>query len=51
MKQEHETEISHVLINFIDIPGHVDFSSEVTTTLHITDGTLAVVDCVSGILY
>ena len=42
-------EENNLLLSLVDSPGHLDFSSEVTASLRLTDGALVVVDCISGI--
>lgn len=37
------------LVNLVDSPGHIDFSSEVSTAMRLCDGTVIIVDVVDGV--
>ena len=47
-KEEQKT--NSYLINLIDTPGNVEFTSEIISSLIITDGSLLVIDSVQGAL-
>lgn len=46
---ESEPKPEDFLINLIDSPGHIDFSSEVSTASRLCDGAIVLVDAVEGV--
>ena len=37
------------LVNLVDSPGHIDFSSDVSTAARLCDGALIVIDVLEGV--
>ena len=48
-KAEDPSQPEEYLINLIDSPGHIDFSSEVSTASRLCDGAVVLVDAVEGV--
>jgi translation elongation factor EF-G len=47
--QDSPPKAEDFLINLVDSPGHIDFSSDVSTATRLCDGVLIVVDVLEGV--
>ena len=47
--EEPESKSEDYLVNLVDSPGHIDFSSDVSTATRLCDGALIVVDVLEGV--
>jgi U5 small nuclear ribonucleoprotein component len=45
----HDQQGKSYLFNFIDTPGHPNFSDELTAGIRLSDGMLLVIDCIEGV--
>lgn len=46
---DNNTPTEEYLINLVDSPGHIDFSSDVSTAARLCDGALIIVDVLEGV--
>jgi ribosome assembly protein 1 len=48
-KSQAERNSEEYLVNLVDSPGHIDFSSDVSTATRLCDGALIIIDVLEGI--